>query len=344
MTLASIAQARAAGATLEEASELIGLSARTVQRWSEPKHIEDRRAGPRTSPQNKLSSAEQKKLLEVANSEEFRDLPPKQIIPRLADQGRYIASESTLYRLLREKGQLAHRGAARPRTKRAKTEHVAFGPNQVWSWDITYLRGPTRGSFLYLYLVIDVFSRRVMGWDLAEEESMDRAAALIQRTCAANGVDPKGLVLHSDNGGPMKGSTMLATLQWLGIVPSFSRPRVSDDNAFSEALFRTLKYRPGYPAKAFASAEAARAWVEAFVGWYNGEHRHSGIKFVTPDERHFGYETEVLKARDELYRRARADRPERWTNKTRNWSVAGPVRLNPITRSPEMQAQKLEAA
>lgn len=332
MILASIDEVRTAGAALDEACEVIGISARTVQRW-QCGEADDGRAGPRTTPQNKLSTSEQKGLLEVANSEEFRNLPPKQIIPRLADQGRYLASESTLYRLLREKGQLAHRGADRPRTKRPKTEHVASGPNQVWSWDITYLRGPTRGSFLYLYLILDVFSRRIMGWDIAEEESMDRAAALIRRTCAVNGVDPKGLVLHSDNGGPMKGSTMLATLQWLGIVPSFSRPRVSDDNAYSESLFRTLKYRPGYPAKAFASAEAAQVWVEAFVAWYNGEHRHSGIKFVTPDQRHFGLEAEILNARHETYRRARTEHPERWTKNTRNWSVAGPVRLNPTTAS-----------
>jgi len=344
VTLATIDEAMKAGATLAEVCAVVGLSARTVQRWRSPDCAEDRRAGPRTSPKNKLSAAERNRLLETANSLEFRDLPPKQIIPRLADQGRYLASESTLYRVLREEGQLAHRGADRPRTKRPKAEHLAFGPNQVWSWDITYLRGPIRGSFFYLYLVVDVFSRRIMGWDLADEESMERAAALITRTCAVNGVDPKGLVLHSDNGGPMKGTTMLSTLQRLGIIPSFSRPRVSDDNAFSEALFRTLKYRPGYPAKAFASAEAARGWVEAFVAWYNGQHRHSGIKFVTPDQRHFGLEGEVLNTRDAVYRLARSVRPERWTGSTRDWSPAGAVRLNPVTASPTMQEQKAVAA
>ncbi len=221
----------------------------------------------------------------------------------------------------------------RPSVKRPKVEHVAFRPNQVWSWDITYLRGPVRGSFLYLYLVVDVFSRRIMGWDICEEESMEKASELILRTCALNGVDPEGLVLHSDNGGPMKGSTMLATLQRLGIVPSFSRPRVSDDNAFSEAMFRTLKYRPGYPVNGFDSMTAAIEWVEKFVAWYNGEHRHSGIKFVTPDERHFGREQNILKARVAVYERARAARPERWSRATRDWSPEGPVRLNPPART-----------
>ncbi len=162
---------------------------------------------------------------------------------------------------------------------------------------------------------------------------MERAAVLIQRTCAMNSVDPKELVLHSDNGGPMKGSTMLATLHWLGIEPSFSRPRVSDDNAFSESLFRTLKYRPGYPSKGFESMPAATAWVEHFAGWYNGEHRHSGIKFVTPDQRHLGVEGDVLAARAQLYERARKARPDRWTGQARSWSPAGPVRMNGPARS-----------
>ncbi len=223
-----------------------GVSARTVQRWRKPELAEDRRAGPRTTPKNSLSEAERRKVLEIANSEEFRNVSPKQIVPRLADRGVYVASEATVYRLLRENELLAHRGRARPRTPRPRPTLVATGPNQVWTWDITYLRGPVRGKFLYLYLLVDVYSRRIMGWEVAEEESADRAAALFKRAWEAAG-RPEGLTLHSDNGGPMKGSTMLVTLQKLGVVPSFSRPRVSDDNPFSEALFRTLKYCPAYP-------------------------------------------------------------------------------------------------
>ena len=339
MTLAAIDEAVKAGARLERACAILGLSVRTVQRWRDPETAEDRRAGPRTTPGNKLTTGERKRLLEVVNSEKYRNLSPKQIVPQLADAGEYLASEASIYRVLREEGQLAHRGAARAPTKRPKVEHVATRPNQVWSWDITYLRGPARGKFLYLYLVVDVFSRRIMGWDIREEESMEHAASLIRRTCAMNGVDPKGLVLHSDNGGPMKGSTMLATLHWLGIVPSFSRPRVSDDNAFSEALFRTLKYRPGFPSKGFGSVADAIGWVENFVAWYNGEHRHSAIKYVTPDDRHFGREGQVLAARDCVYERARAARPERWSGRTRDWTPVGAVRLNPLARTPEIQSQ-----
>lgn len=344
MTLTTIKEAVKSGATLAKASKAAGICARTVQRWRAHPTNGDQRVGPHTIPKNKLSAAERKHVLDLVNCQEFRNLPPKQIVPRLADMGIYVASESTVYRLLRAAGQLTQRGAARPATRRPKIEHVAWRPNQVWSWDITYLRGPVRGSFLYLYLVVDVFSRRIMGWDVRSEESMEHAAALITRTCAMNGVDPKGLVLHSDNGGPMKGATMLATLQWLGIVASFSRPSVSDDNAFSEALFRTLKYRPGFPSKGFASEEAAAAWVTQFIAWYNGEHRHSGIKFVTPDERHSAREGKVLAARAELYERARAARPERWTRATRDWSAAGEVRLNPSAASPEIHLGNAMAA
>jgi transposase InsO family protein len=292
------------------------------------------------APANKLSKAEQRRILALVNSEEFKDLSPKQIVPRLADRGIYVASESSIYRLLHRQDQLAHRASSRPSIRRQKVEHQASRPNQVWSWDITYLRGPIRGQFLYLYLVVDVFSRRIMGWDVCEEESMDKAAELIDAACKRNQVDPRGLVLHSDNGGPMKGSTMLATLQWLGIVPSFSRPRVSDDNAFSEALFRTLKYRPGYPAQGFDSRKDGAAWVEHFVAWYNGDHRHSGIKFVTPDDRHFGREHEILARRTLVYERARRRQPARWSRGTRNWSPAGAVRLNPIANSPALRAKR----
>ncbi len=171
---------------------------------------------------------------------------------------------------------------------------MAQGPNQVWSWDITYLRSSVKGKFYYLYLVVDVFSRMIVGWAVHEEESSDLAGALITEACLRQGVDPDKLILHSDNGGPMKGATMLATLQWLGIVPSFSRPKVSDDNAYSEALFRTLKYRPEYPSVPFQSLQESRSWTSKFERWYNHEHRHSGIKFVSPASRHSGEDEAIL--------------------------------------------------
>jgi putative transposase len=265
----------------------------------------------------------------VVNSPEYRNLPPKQIVPRLADNGHYYASESTVYRILRDEGQLTHRGRSKPRIARHVDEHRATGPNQVWSWDITYLLSQVRGRFFYLYLIEDVWSRRIMGFEVHEEESMDLAATLTRKTCASACVDPRGLVLHSDNGGPMRGSTMLATLQHLGIVASFSRPKVSDDNPFIEALFRTLKYRPEYPQRPFESIEQARLWVESFVTWYNEEHLHSGIRFVTPEQRHQREEHAVLANRARVYERARRRHPNRWSGKTRNWSPTTTVYLNP---------------
>lgn len=161
---------------------------------------------------------------------------------------------------------------------------MTTGPNQVWSWDITYLPGPIRGTFFYLYLFVDVWSRKIVGAEVFGEECNAKASQLLRRICREKGLDPENLVLHSDNGGPMKGATMKATLEQLGVVASLSRPRVSNDNAFSEALFRTLKYRPGYPEGPFESLAHARLWVRSFVGWYNHEHLHSGIGFVTPSE------------------------------------------------------------
>jgi len=228
---------------------------------------------------------------------------------------------------------LAHRGRARPKTHRAKPkEYVATGPCQVMSWDITYLKTTTAGIYLYLYMVIDVYSRKIMAWAIHAEESMQHSATLIEDMCQEHGLDPRGVVLHSDNGSPMKGSTMLATLQRLGVVPSFSRPRVSDDNPFSEALFRTLKHCPHFPSDPFKSIEDAEAWVEAFVRWYNSEHLHSALRFVTPDDRHYGRENEILAQRKAVYEQARQRHPERWTGSTRNWSPVGAVYLNPDER------------
>jgi transposase InsO family protein len=327
--LAAIAEAQAAGARLDVACRVVGLTARTVQRWRARPGGEDQRLGPRHRPQNALSSAEQAQILALMTSPRFAGLSPKQLVPQLADEGVYVASESTMYRLQhRCELRRPQRPAERTHVTRAAAVHSATGPNRVWSWDITYLPTTTRGRFLRLYLVIDVWSRRIMGWDVHERESAEHAAALVRRICDEDGVDPKGLVLHSDNGKAMRGSTMLATLQWLGVVPSFSRPHVCNDNPYSEALFRTLKHVPAYP-QLFAGVDTAHRWVSRFVAWYNGEHRHSGIRFVTPNDRHFGRERSILAARHAVYQRARRRRPERWSGPTRDWSPVGTVLLNP---------------
>jgi transposase InsO family protein len=176
---------------------------------------------------------------------------------------------------------------------------------------------------------MDIWSRKIVGWDVYDVEAAELAAILFTDTCGRHDLDPRGIVLHADNGGPMKGATMVATLERLGVLASFSRPSVSNDNPFSESLFRTLKYRPEYPTQPFADLAAARAWVRAFVRWYNTEHLHSAIRFVTPDDRHAGRDVALLAARHLVYERARARRPERWSRNTRNWTPIEAVALNP---------------
>lgn len=339
MTLALIDEAVAAGARLAMACDVLGLSERTVERWRGEEHGgRDGRAGPHRKPDHELTNSEKLKILEIANSPEFRDKSPKQIVPTLADRGQYVASESSFYRVLREHNQLAHRGRARRPSGRRPQELVASAPNTVWCWDIAYLRAAVRGRFYFLYLAVDVFSRKIVASSVHEEESQDFAVDMIEEAFRRERVPENALVLHADNGGPMKGSTMLATLQRLGIVPSFSRPSVSDDNAYAEALFRTLKYRPEYPRKPFDSVEHARAWVTDFVSWYNDEHLHSAIRYVTPSTRHAGKDREVLEARRRVIAEARKRTPRRWTGEVRNCNPVGEVHLN--RRHPDLGSRE----
>lgn len=322
-----IEEARAAGARQSAACAEAGLDERTIQRWRD--QPEDGRSGPKTQPRNTVTASQREHVLALLTSKRFRDLSPRQIVPALADEGVYVVSESTMYRMLRSERLLTHREGSRPRTNHRPPELVAAAVNEVWCWDITWLPAPVRGTFFYLYLVEDLYSRRIVGWQVLDEESAEHAAELIRRTCEELDVDSKNLRLHSDNGGPMKGSTMLATLQRLGIIPSFSRPRVSDDNPFPESLFRTMKYRPGFPNRPFRDIEEARRWVSDFVRWYNTEHQHSALNYVTPDDRYHGRDKAILAARHLVYQRARRRNPERWSGGTRDWSPAPPVKLNP---------------
>lgn len=328
MILELVAEARQAGARLQPACQVLGLAARTVQRWMDGG--EDGRHGPRGEPANKFSPQEREHLLQVVNSPEFRDLSPHQIVPRLADREEYVGSESTIYRILRAEGQMNHRQSSRaPRAgSRAPREHVATGPDQVWSWDITYLPSRVRGIFFYLYLILDVWSRKIVGAKVYAEESGEYAAQLFQATCRELDLDPEGLALHQDNGSPMRAATFQATLESLGVAASFSRPRVSNDNPYPEALFRTLKYRPEYP-DLWPCVEAAQAWVDRFVAWYNTEHLHSAVRFVTPEDRHQGRDREILARRCRVYEKARHRHPERWSGSLRNWEPVRTVYLNP---------------
>ncbi len=344
MVLELIDSAVASGARLKQAAAILGLSARTVMRWRRQNGGCDQRRGPATTPANKLTGREKQQILDVANSAAYRDMSPKQIVPKLADQGVYIASESSFYRVLKEHEMIQHRQRSKPATNHRPSEHVASGPNQVWSWDITYLRSSVRGMFFYLYMIVDVWSRKVIAATVFEQESMDLAAHLFTQACFIHGLQPEGLVLHSDNGGPMKGSTMQATLQKLGVIPSFSRPMVSDDNPYSEALFRTMKYRPEYPSGSFESVEQAQQWVDQFVSWYNTCHLHSAIRFVTPDDRHYGREEQILANRKAVYERARRRHPNRWSRQTRNWNPVRLVWLNPEDKNNCCQGYQLKQA
>ncbi len=327
-----IDEACAGGARLSKACEVLEVSPRTLQRWRESGEVKTdgrKHAKRRNEPANKLSEHERRHILDVANAPEFAHLPPSQIVPMLADQGLYIASESSFYRVLREAKQLAHRGKAKPATRQRPKPLQADAPNQLWSWDITYLATTVKGVYFYLYLIMDVFSRKIVGWEVYDSESTDQAAAVFQKTHLREGITDNALVLHSDNGSPMKGATMLATLQRLGVMPSFSRPSVSDDNPYSEALFKTLKYHPGYPDKPFGSLEDARKWVHMFVHWYNEIHRHSALRFVTPGQRHRGEDIDTLARRHVLYEVAKNQHPERWSGPIRNWKPEDIVNLNP---------------
>jgi transposase InsO family protein len=234
--------------------------------------------------------------------------------------------------MLREHGQTAHRGRAKaPKAVRPPTTHIATEARQVWCWDMTYLPAQVMGRWFHLYLILDLYSRKIVGWEAHDSDHADHAAHLVRRTALAEGIAAMGTkpVLHGDNGSTLKATTVLAMLNWLGVKPSYSRPRVSDDNAYAESLFRTAKYRPEFPAKGFVDLEQARTWAADFVRWYNFDHRHSGIRYVSPAQRHAGDDHAILAARHDLYLKARERNPARWSGDTRNWTPIGAVTLNP---------------
>lgn len=335
--VALVQEAAQAGCRLESACREVQLSLRTLQRWQQDGgsvKVDGRLSARRAAPANKLGEDERQQILAVANSTEFASLPPSQIVPTLADRGIYLASESTFYRVLRQAGQQHHRGRAKAPRQRPVSTHRATGPNQLWAWDITYLPSAIKGEYYYWYMMMDVFSRKIVAHEVHPHEGMAEAGQLLRRASLVEGRIMQPLVLHSDNGSAMKGSTMLATMQQLGVVASFSRPRVSNDNAYAESLFRTCKYRPGYPRQPFASLDEARQWVQGFVRWYNHEHKHSGLKFVTPNQRHQGLADEVLAYRKQVYEEAKVRQPQRWSKGTRNWELENVVWLNPERELP----------
>ena len=331
MAVQLISEANAAGARLELACSELGISVRTYQRWMKdgPDTMDKRPAAKRKPPSNKLSEEEKAEILEVCNSTEFADLTPAQIVPKLADQGKYIASESTFYKVLNDAKQNAKRTRVNPPRTSSLSTHIATGPNQVWSWDITWLPALIKGFYYKLYMIIDIFSRLIINWEVHEVESSNHAQALIKKAVFKHRIFQQPLVLHSDNGSPMRAQDFQNLLAQLGVTKSYSRPRVSNDNPFSESLFKTLKYTKDFPLKGFATIDEARKWVHTFVELYNTEFLHSGIKFVTPHQCHTGKDIEILSKRDEVYKAARQKKPERWSGETRDWTRIDQVALNP---------------
>lgn len=333
------------GARYFKACEVVKLSIRTVQRYRQ--HGKVKPDGRKTAaigriPGNRLSEQERAVVLVTANLPAFANLPPSQIVPALADEGRYIASESSFYRILRKNKQLAHRGKAKGPSHSRPQSLEAIAPNQLWSWDITYLATTVKGLYFYLYLILDLFSRKIVGWEIYAEESADYAAKTFHKAHLREGIGIKNLILHSDNGSPMKGATMLGMLQKLGVVPSFSRPSVSNDNPYSESLFKTMKYRPDFPERRFDTLEQARQWAFGFTNWYNEKHHHSAIKFVTPGQRHRGEDVEILIKRKLIYELAKAKNPERWASDSRNWDRPALVTLNHTRTSKEQAILELK--
>lgn len=329
-----IREATTSGARLRLACEEAYISLRTFRRWVLNGIVsEDKRPlVTRPEPTNKLSEGEVSEILRVCNQSEYSSLPPSQIVPRLADKGLYLASETTFYRLLRANNQLTHRGRAKePRPSKIRTTHVAVAPKQLWSWDITYLASFVKGHFYYLYLFEDLFSRKIVGYEVYEQESGELAAQLLQRILISEQCinNPVSVVLHSDNGAPMKSQTLKAKMEEMGVISSYSRPRVSNDNPFSESLFRTLKYCPMWPSNGFKSLQDARLWVQKFVNWYNNTHRHSQIGFVTPSQKHRGEDELLMKNRRKVYEAAKLKNPARWSGNIRNWKTITEVTLNP---------------
>ena len=327
-----IDEARANGARLKPACDVLEISDRTYQRWTKGENVkkDQRPIVLRPEPKNKLSKEERKEIIKTVNSPKYADLATSQIIPALADEGKYLASESTVYRILEEEKMNTHRNPSKAPVKRATPTHVAVAPNQVWTWDITWLNAFIKGQYYKLYLIVDMFSRLIVSYEVWETEKAEYAQRLIKKATLAQGIAGKPLVLHSDNGSPMKAATFLATLEKLGVQSSFSRPRVSNDNPYSESLFKTMKYRPKYPGKGFSNLEDARKWVSKFVNWYNCTHLHSGINFITPYQRHYGLDKDIMMNRIKTYEEAKAKHPERWSKDIRDWSLPEYVTLNPM--------------
>ena len=294
--------------SLRQACQQLSVPRSSVYRHRQPA----RPARPRPTPARALSAEERAAVRAVLNSEPFQDQSPRQVYGHLLDdQQTYLCHWRTMYRILNDHQEVKERRPQLQHPQHAKPELVATGPNQLWSWDITQFKGPSKWVSFYLYVMLDVFSRFVVGWLLAEQESEQLAQQLISESCRKQAIAREQLIIHADRGGPMRAKTVGQLIHDLGVTKSHSRPRTPTDNPYSEAQFKTMKYRPDYPDR-FASFEAGRTWARSFFDWYNFDHRHSGLALLTPAVVHYGQAEPVLAQRQQLLRAAFNHHPERF--------------------------------
>jgi putative transposase len=276
----------------------------------------------------------------VLNSERFQDLAPREVYATLLDEGQYLCHWRTMYRILAEHDEVRERRNQLSHPSYQKPELLATGPNQVWSWDITKLLGPVKWTYYYLYVVLDIFSRYVVGWLIAEQESASLARELVGQTCVKQGIQPEQLTLHADRGSPMIAKSLALLLADLGVTKNHSRPQVSDDNPYSESQFKTMKYRPDYPER-FGSMLAARSWARSFFGWYNQEHHHSALGLMTPADVHLGRAAQIRQQRQQVLQLAYEQHPERFVQGLpQPPALPDAVWINPPHRSREAMAEQ----
>ena len=322
-----IEEAHGNGARYSKACQLIGISLRTLERWK-GRGLKDRRQGAPKRVVRKLDNEQRKEILMTCNSVTYRDKNPYDIVSELLNDGRYLASVSTFYRILREVDQVHHRSNTNVRKHQSKPpERVATGSNEVWCWDITWMPRSVKGLFYYAYVILDIYDRSIVGWAIHETESVDYSKALFAATLLKH--QAEGTAIHADNGHPMRGLTLMALFQLLSIKVSHNRPRTSNDNPYIESWFKTMKYQGSYP-RSFATIEDAKGWMAVFVDWYNHEHLHSALDYVTPAQVRYGEAEAIFQQRNATMMKAKEAFPERWgTRQVKVWKAPQTVVLNP---------------
>ena len=311
----------------------LGVSRATVYRRRRQTQSVETEQRARPTPSRALLKEQRQAVLDLLHSEPFVDKAPGEVFATLLDQGEYLCAERTMYRILAEQEEVRERRNQLKHPRHAKPELEATGPNQVWSWDITKLKGPVKWSYFYLYVILDIFSRYVVGWMVARRESAALAKRLITESCEKQAIQPGQLIIHADRGPAMKAKGVAQLMGDLGVTKSHSRPHVSNDNPFSESQFKTLKYRPDFPDR-FGSIEDCLSFCRAFFSWYNIEHRHSGIAMLTPEAVHYGRVQEIQAFRQEVLMKAYQAHPERFVNGVpRPMKLPEQVWINPPIRA-----------